>query len=284
MTIGSRKDAIALIDAEQALAEGRYESAAAYYGKMAAEPRLSSWEMTVAFGREYLSRIRAQQAAGGWVDLMPTRDGTEAIGHYGWVKLQKDGWARLANDWRGVYMPLTCVPGIGKAFEATIRFEKGKPDQKEWHIGWGWARPYTCNASSWAFSAIHFSRDSKGDHVQIDAFTRENESKKDVPAKGENYGMSNTYRAYKGDIDSRDEHTFRASFGERDGMFTVDVDGRRIYELPMEEMLSIGYQNDRVQPNGEVFPLWKVYKSTAFTKYGYRPIKADSASEEKKSE
>ena len=284
MTIGSRKDAIALINAEQALAEGRYESAAAYYGKMAAEPRLSSWEKTVAFGREYLSRIRAQQAAGGWVDLMPTRDGTEAIGHYGWVKLQKDGWARLANDWRGVYMPLTCVPGIGKAFEATIRFEKGKPDQKEWHIGWGWARPYTCNANSWAFPAIHFIRDSKGDHVQIDAFTRENESKKDVPAKGENYGMSNTYRAYKGDIDSRDEHTFRASFGERDGMFTVDVDGRRIYELPMEEMLSIGYQNDRVQPNGEVFPLWKVYKSTAFTKYGYRPIKADSASEEKKSE
>ena len=49
MTIGSRKDAIALIDAEQALAAGRYESAAAYYGKMAAEPRLSSWEMTVAF-------------------------------------------------------------------------------------------------------------------------------------------------------------------------------------------------------------------------------------------
>lgn len=120
--------------------------------------------------------------------------------------------------------------------------------------------------------------------MQIDAFTRENESKKDVPAKGENYGMSNTYRAYKGDIDSRDGHTFRASFGERDGMFTVDVDGRRIYELPMEEMLSIGYQNDHDQPNGEVFPLWKVYKSTAFTKYGYRPIKADSASEEKKSE
>lgn len=270
----SREEALGIIDAEQAISEGRHAEAASTYGAILAGSGLSRAAEVAAGGRAFLARVRSDQAKGGWVDLMPTATSGEARLFWGKLATQADGWARKTSDWRSHYMPMCGVPGIGSVFEATIRFEPPRPNQKDWHITWGWARPYTCNGSSWAFPAISFCRDEKGDHVGIAAFTRENKER-DAP-EGEHYGTSPTRMVYEGELEKRDDHTFRATFEKMNGDFFVEIDGKEVYRQTMESLMEIRYQNERVQPNGNVFPVWKLYDQTAFRDYRYRRLGSDT--------
>lgn len=272
--LGEREktDALRLIDAEQAMAEKRYAEAAAYYLPLLDDPNRTYAAGIVAGSRGFLSRLRRDQEAGGWVDLTPTPSNGEAYGFWGLIKPQEDGWVRKANDWRAHYMQMYGVPGIGSVFEATIRFEKTRPDQKEWHITWGWARPYTCHGSSWAYPEISFSRDATGDHVIVASFTEANRGRKSQK-DGEDYGASPNWAVYKGDLEPTDEHTFRATFEEMGGDFFVEIDGAEVYRRTMKSLMDIDYQSDRVQPNGNVFTVWKLYDSTAFKGYRYRRLK-----------
>ena len=267
-----KSEALRLIDAEQALAEGRYADAAAFYLPLLDKPKRTRPVDVTAGSRGFLARLRSDQAKGGWVDLTPTASCGEAFLFWGRIGPQADGWVRKTSDWRSHYMTMYGLPGIGSVFEATVRFERSNPNQKEWHLSWGWARPYTCQGSSWAYPEISFSRDESGDHVLVASLTQEN--RKNKPPQGkELFGTSPEWAVYTGDLEQKDEHGFRATFEETGGDFIVEIDGKEVYRRTMKSLMALEGQNDRVQPNGNVFPVWKLYDGTAFRNYRYRRLK-----------
>ena len=276
MTLGRRRCGRELLDAEQAMDEGRFADAYAYYGKMCERKDLSERERALTGGRAFASRKSMQEAQGGWVDLMPNRCGGDTWNHWNDIVLGDDGRVRLKRGNRCHALAMVSVPGIGSEFEATVHFEKGKPDQKAWDIGWGWARPFRCNQSAWAYPYLYFTRDEKGDHFAIDSWTEENKelkAKNDANYWDKNRGKDPLRRVCSVDLEPADSHSFRAVFGEKD--FTVEVDGRQVYTRPMDDLLSVDYQSDRVQyPSGDVMPTWKVYEGCAFSGYRYRRVPA----------
>ena len=271
VTLGMRRCGRELIDAEQALAEGRFGDAYAYYGKMCERSSLSQHERWLAGSRAFIARKRMQEQAGGWVDLMPNRCGGDTWNLWNDLVLGGDGRARLRGGDRVNALSLVSIPGAGTEVEATIHFEQGEKDRKLWNIGWGWARPFRCMQSGWGYPYIGFSRDEKGDRFEIDVLTKKNCDLKDKDAQ-KRHGEDPLRAVCSGELATADSHTFRAVFGERD--FTVEIDGKAVYALPMKDLLDVDYQRDRLQyPSGEVMPVWKVYRGSAFSGYRYRLIK-----------
>lgn len=276
VSVSLRDDGLEIIDVEQAFAEGRYAEAAGFYGKMRRE-RLSLYEQQLADMRSYVSRLRANQQSGGPVDLMPIANGRESVGFWGAIGTCEDGWARLLWDWRGYKLSLVSVPALGSEFEAEIAFEP-QEGRTDWHIGWGMARPFTCNSSGWAYPAVFFSRDANGDHVRIEAVTVETEKlPKTSSPENKNFGLWDSFKVYEGDLERKDTHTFRLAFGDANNMVSVDVDGEKIYEIPVSDIMHAEGMAYRLQPNGEAFPVWKLFEATAFRNYRYRRIAAPAA-------
>ena len=166
------------------------------------------------------------------------------------------------------------IPGPGTEVEATIHFEKGGKNQKDWNIGWGWARPFRCSQSGWAFPYIGFSRDERGDRFEIDAWTEANSGLADKDS--EKWRGNDPMRSVcAGKLAASDSHTFRAVFGKVD--FVAEIDGKQVYTRPMKDLLSVAQQPNRMQwPSGDVTPTWKVYQGCAFSDYRYRIINDDA--------
>lgn len=278
-----RDGRLAMVAAERAREEGRHDESYAFYEKWSKKQNLSYEEKVLCGGRVFGERAAMQEAAGGWIDLMPTKLGGNLLHFWGLTELSDDGRVRKVSDWRSHALSMQSVHGLGSEFEATVYFEENKKDQKEWNIGWGWARSYTCNASSWAYPYIHFSRDEKGDHVEIDRPTRENQDAKHPDDRDNKLcGRSPAWRVFGKDLERKPSHAFRAVFGDEE--FFVEVDGEKVYSVPMQELMSSTYQRDRVQPNGDVFPVWKLYDNTAYSGYRYRRLKGTQGAATEKDE
>ena len=127
-----------------------------------------------------------------------------------------------------------------------------------------------------AYPYLYFTRDEKGDHFAIDSWTEENKelkAKNDANYWDKNRGKDPLRRVCYVDLEPADSHSFRAIFGKTD--FVVEVDGWQVYTRPMDDLLSVDYQSDRVQyPSGDVMPTWKVYEGCAFSGYRYRRVPA----------
>ena len=72
----------------------------------------------------------------------------------------------------------------------------------------------------------------------------------------------------EGDLARSDSHAFRLSTGN--GRLVVSVDGNVVYEASIDEVMEVSAMSDRIQPNGDVLPVWKLFRNTAFDGYRYR--------------
>lgn len=274
MTLGRRRCGRELIDAEQALSEGRFADAYAYYGKMCERRDLSENERWLAGGKAFTARKKMQEKEGGWVNLMPNRCGGDTWDLWNDLALGDDGRARVKRGDKVHALSLVSIPGPGTEVEATVHFEKGGKNQKDWNIGWGWVRPFRCSQSGWAFPYIGFSRDERGDRFEIDAWTEGNSGLTDNDS--EKWRGNDPMRSVcTGKLAASDSHTFRAVFGKVD--FVVEIDGKQVYTRSMKDLLSVAQQHNRMQwPSGDVMPTWKVYQGCAFSDYRYRIINDDA--------
>lgn len=264
------------IDAEIAMEEGRLSDADGIYRKLQVVKGLSSAERIIADRQGFKVRKVVQEKAGGWVDVMPTASGYEAMNWWGYVRTQTDGRAHLVGNVKCHYRLETPLPGKDAEYEATVHFETNDVKQTEWFIGWGLARPYTgfcASRSSWAFPYIGFYRDETGDHVSVDCPTRENakEDNSKVKAKyGLKWGMSPAWTVYAATLENRNDHSFRLRWdAER---IAVSVDGREVWSISSEEAMSEYAFSSRIQADYGVLPVWKVYKNTSFSGYRYRRV------------
>ena len=53
----------------------------------------------------------------------------------------------------------------------------------------------------------------------------------------------------------------------------VEVDGKEVYRYPLADMRPLEIMRYRIQPNGDVFPVWKIFEGTSFSGYRYRRVK-----------
>ena len=266
----------------ESMSKGDMQSVFKISEKMLNTPRLREEASVIASRSYYRARKALQEAAGGWVDAMPTPKGNEAVNWWGMTGTAKDGRARLRNDKRGDYRIQTPLPGLGYEYEATIHFEDKDPKQKYWNIGWGWSHPYVgfcMDSNSWAFPYIRFWRDESGDHYHVESYTRKNLAIPDsvkFEDKSEE-GWSPKFVVSKGDLEKKDSHSFRLAAG-KDRM-TITVDGNEVFSASMDEIMGIDLYQERVRPDGTIYPVWKVFKNTAFSGYRYRRIPAAGSSD-----
>ena len=264
------------LDAEEAAADGRFDDAFKKYETLQGIKNPSDSEKYLADDRYYGLRLAVQDRDGGWVDIMPTRHGGEAVHWWGLTRLRHDGRAS-PNQSKGYYRVTTALPGIGVEFEATVHFERNDAKQVKWNIGWGLARPfsgYCADESSWAYPYIAFSRDEKGDHYSVEAYTKDNEAAASEAADKASLAIGSfpQFEVAKGDLEKRDSHDFRLA--TTDGRLAVSIDGCEVYSSSVGEMMRISGMRDRIQPDGSVLPVWKLFKNTAFSGYRYRRIPA----------
>ena len=50
------------------------------------------------------------------------------------------------------------------------------------------------------------------------------------------------------------------------------IDGKVVYSSVLEEALDFSEMRDRIQPNGDVLPVWKVFTGSLFSDYRYRRL------------
>lgn len=238
-------------------------------------PKMPAAARRVAGQHFFRARKAIQEAAGGWVDAMPTKDGSEANHWWDFVLTDDSGVARLAGKRpkKGYYRILQPLPGIGYEYESTIHFEEKDPKQKEWHIGWGLSHPYVGNCmenSSWAFPYFNFWRDVNGDHFDIESFTAENVDLKDTEEahKQRHLGFDQTQTVARGDLEKAPTHSFRLRAGG--DMFEFEVDGKLVYTQKTSEMMKLVQYCERIRTDGTVYPVWKLFTNTAFSGYRYR--------------
>ena len=74
----------------------------------------------------------------------------------------------------------------------------------------------------------------------------------------------------KGDLAKSDSHSFKLSTTE--GKLEIFIDGKVVYSLVLEEALDFSEMRDRIQPNGDVLPVWKVFTGSSFSDYRYRRL------------
>ena len=262
------------IDAEEAAAEGRIDDAFKKYEALQKIKNPSDAEKYLSDGRFYELRKAVQDRDGGWVDVMPTRHGGEAVHWWGMTTLMQDGKARQRQS-KGYYRVTSSMPGIGVEFEATVHFETNDAKQVKWNIGWGLARPfsgYCADESSWAYPYIAFSRDKNGDHYSVEAYTKDNEDEEssDADKASLEIGSFPKFEVAKGDLEKLDSHRFRLT--TTDGRLAVYIDGREVFSTSIDEMMLLSGMRDRIQPDGSVLPVWKIFKNTAFSGYRYRRV------------
>ena len=273
------------LSAEELAADGRVDDAFRKYEALQRIKNPGEAEKYLADNRYFGLRKSVQDRDGGWVDVMPTRFGGEANHWWSMTRTEKDGRARLERGGnKGYYRLTTTLPGIGVEYEATVYFEKKDDKQKKWNIGWGLGRPYSgycVDRSSWAYPYIAFSRDEKGDHYAVETFTADNSSKgdDDVDKASRDIGRAPSLVVAEGDLARSDSHAFRLSTGN--GRLVVSVDGNVVYEASIDEVMEVSAMSDRIQPNGDVLPVWKLFRNTAFDGYRYRrvPAKEESGAE-----
>ena len=262
------------LDAEEAAADGRIDDAFKMYEALQKIGRPSEAEKYLAANRYFAMRLAVQEKAGGWVDVMPTRFGSEANHWWSMTRTEADGRARLERHGRkGFYRLTTALPGIGVEYEATVHFEKGNGKQKTWNIGWGLGRPYSgfcADDSSWAYPYISFSRDDKGDRYAVETFTSANREngRKDVEKEFLEIGRAPTLVVAEGALVRNDSHSFRLCTA--DGRLEIAIDGNVVYKAPLDEVMRVSQMSDRIQPNGDVLPVWKLFSATSFDGYRYR--------------
>ena len=220
-----------------------------------------------------------QEAAGGWVDVMPTATANEAESWWGVVVTKPDGRAREKRNGKSYYRLELPLPGKGAEYEATVHFETNDVKQTKWFIGWGLARPYTgycAKSSSWAYPYVGFWRDETGDHVTVECPTRENADAKESSTKskyGQEQGMYPKWEVYHGSLERCDDHSFSLRWDEQ--RLSVSVDGREVWSVPTKTIKNVQRFCDNIQPDYSVLPVWKVFKNTSFSGYRYRRVEAD---------
>ena len=279
-SIGDKRTREDAINLGEAFCKGDMQTVMESAGNLMKMKKLPESTYAVASQLYFKARKAIQEAAGGWVDAMPTVKGFEANHWWGWVHLYPDGLAR--NDSKGArsyYRILTPLPGIGYEYEATVHFEEKDPNQKYWNIGWGFSHPYVglcMQSNSWAMPYIRFWRDDDGDHYHIESYTKENLEKangyKTTPEekKSNDEGWTRLFLVKKGDLQKQPTHAFSLKADEK--MLAITIDGETVFSVPMDEMMEIGRYCERIKPDGCVYPVWKVFKNTAFSNYRYRKI------------
>ncbi len=267
--IAKGKDAKGLINAEEAIDAGRHEDAYRYYKTMSGRSGLDENERQLVGRQLFRERLWSQEAAGGWMDLMPTALTGEAMVWWDWSKLDKDGRARVFGSGRSYYFLLTPLHGLDSEFEATVYFEEKDRKQTTWDIGWGLARPtYGYALSSGAMPYIHFFRDGHGDHVAIESYTEENEGVKYKAATKHEDGRNINRQILVHDLNKAPSHRFSLKTGPDEVVITVD--GEELLNSPCRDFFAPGEFGDCIQPNGDVLPVWKLFRNTAFDGYRYR--------------
>ena len=272
--LGQSKYAEQFLEAEEAVAAKDYEKAYKLYSKLQNIEKPSDGEKYIAAEGYYTMRRVIEEKKGGWVNLMPSKTGGEAIHFYGMTFLDDDGKARCHNHTRSYYRVNQPIPGIGSEFEGTIHFEKDDKNRKVWNIGWGLARVYSgfcADNNAWAYPYIAFIRDEKGDRYEIEAFTEENSgNNQKVDEKAMKLGRAPYLVVVKGDLAKSDSHSFKLSTTE--GKLEIFIDGKVVYSSVLEEALDFSEMRDRIQPNGDVLPVWKVFTGSSFSDYRYRRL------------
>lgn len=261
--------------AEEAIAAGRHDDAFRLYEKLEQIKKPGYAEKYLASSRFFSERRLVQEKAGGWVDIMPSRAGGEAQHWWSLTGTGPDGKARLQGGSKGYYRLQSPIPGIGVEIEATVHFEKKDAKQKTWNIGWGLARIYSgfcADRSSWAFPYIGFQRDGKGDRYFVQAYTRGNvaEGRKEVDKASSEIGSDPWLEVAKGVLETKDSHTF--TLKTVDGRLSISIDGKEVYGIPLDDTSEVSQMRDRIQPDGSVLPVWKVFRNTAFSGYRYRRV------------
>ena len=210
----------------------------------AALSRLTGINERQLAGRQlFRERLFSQETAGGWMDLMPTGLPGEAEVWWGHMHLDEDGRARFRHNFRSYYFLLTPLHGLNSEFEATVYFEEKDPNQKEWDIGWGLARPtYGRTISSGAVP-----------YISRQILVR--------------------------DLAKQPSHSFNLKTGPENVVITVD--GNEILSSPCKEFFASYEFGECIMSNGDVLPVWKLFKNTAFSGYHYRrvPAKEESGAE-----
>lgn len=264
------------IDAEIAIAEGRNADAERFYGELRRMGGLSRAGKMIVDRQGFKVRKEMQEAKGGWVDVMPTASACEGESWWGVVGTKPDGRARVGGKGKSYYRLEIPLPGKGAEYEATVHFETNDAKQAKWFIGWGLARPYTgycARKSSWAYPYIGFWRDETGDHVTVECPTSENtDSKKPEPKSkyGQNEGMYPKWEVYRGALERCDDHSFGLRWDEQ--RLSVSVDGREVWSVPTQEVMSVSRFRENIQSDYSVLPVWKVFGNTSFSGYRYRRI------------
>ena len=272
--LGESKYADQFLEAEEAVSAKDYEKAYKLYSTLQDIRKPSDGEKYIAAEGYYTMRRVIEEKKGGWVNLMPSKTGGEAIHFWGMTFLDGDGKARCHDNTRSYYRVKKPIPGIGSEFEGTIHFENGGKNRKVWNIGWGLARVYSgfcADNNAWAYPYIAFIRDEKGDRYEIEAFTEENsENNQKVDEKAMKLGRTPYLVVVKGDLSKSDSHSFKLSTTE--GKLEIFIDGKVVYSSVLEETLDFSEMRDRIQPNGDVLPVWKVFTGSSFSDYRYRRL------------
>ena len=268
------------IAAEKALDAKDLKEAFSIYERLNKIGRPSDGEKFIVGKRYFDIRTTLQEQEGGWVNLMPTERGGEAVVWWGFTLTEKDGRARIVRDRKSYYRVDRAFQGIGAEYEATIHFEKKDAKQKEWNIGFGLARVfsgYCFEDNSWAMPYVAFWRDEKGDHAEVESYTDENHDAKGNDTKIYELGRAPEYTVWSGGLEHRDDHSFRIR--TTGGLLRIDIDGKEVYSVPLEEIRGLEDYGRRIQPDGKVQPIWKLFSNTSFSGYRYRMIKDDPAAE-----
>ena len=275
---GDAKRRDLFIDAEIAMSDGRNEDADRIYGELRGMKGLSRAEKIILNRQGFKVRKLVQEAKGGWVDVMPTASANEAESWWGVVSTKPggDGRARVRGKGKSYYRLEMPLPGKGTEYEASVHFETNDVKQTRWFIGWGLARPYTgycAKRSSWAYPYIGFWRDESGDHVTVECPTRENEDAKESSTKskyGQAQGMNPLWEVYRGALERCDDHSFSLRWDEQ--RLSVCVDGKEVWSVPTQEVMSVYKFRDNIQSDYSVLPVWKVFGNTSFSGYRYRRL------------
>ena len=265
------------IAAEKAFAAGDLKSAFEAYERLNGIPHPTEAEKFVVGHRYFDIRTALQEREGGWVDLMPTTRGGEAVVWWGFTLSDKDGRARIRDNSKSYYRVNRAFQGIGAEYEATVHFERKNKSQKVWNIGFGLARifsGYCAENNSFSYPYVAFWRDEKGDHAAVESFTAENSGNKpsDNDKKMRDVGRLPEFTVWTGDLEPKDDHAFRIR--TTDGLLRVDVDGQEVYSVPLDEIRGLELYRCRIQPDGKVQPIWKLFSNTAFSNYRYRIVEA----------
>ena len=262
--------------AEEAFATGRIDEAYKLYGMLAKVKEPFQAAKYLVSRRHYALRRAVQERDGGWVDIMPSDAGGEAIHFWGMTTSGADGRARSNDNGKSYYRVTAPIPGVGSEFEGTVHFENRKKNQKVWNIGWGLARQYSgycADNNSWAFPYMAFQRDEKGDRYSIQV-SRKGDDDKDIDKKTKkrfwDIGWAIESEVCKGELERKDSHSFKMKVGKEN--LVIFIDGKEVYSCPTEELINNEEMANRIQPDGSVLPVWKVFENTSFSDYRYRRI------------